>query len=86
MTDAHFEQLGSFLRNPRWEATNNGAERAGRAFRHDQAPHFNLRTEESIEGALIVAACQRKTATRNGPLRQANRATRGRQPLARAPL
>ena len=45
MTDARFEHLSPFLRNPRWEATNNGAERAGRAFRHGQAAHFNLRAK-----------------------------------------
>ena len=86
MTDAHFEQLSSFLHNPDWEATNNGAERAGRAFRHGQAPHFNLRTRESIEGALIIAACQRKMATHSVPWQQANRATRGRKQRHAAPV
>lgn len=82
MTDAHFEQLCPFLQHPDWEATNNGVERAGRAFRHGQAPHFNLRSAASIEGALIVAACQRKKATQNVPERQANHATRGRKALS----
>jgi len=86
MTDAHFEQLCPFLQHPDWEATNNGAERAGRAFRHGQAPHFNLRSAASIEGALIAAACQRKTAARNVSEWQASRATRGRKPLPRAPV
>ena len=62
------------------------AERAGRAFRHGQAPHFSLRTAESIEGALIVAACQPKTAAHNARVWQANRGPRGRKPLARAPV
>ena len=29
-----FVHLSQFLRHPSWEATNNGAERAGRGFRH----------------------------------------------------
>lgn len=60
MTEAKFEQLSQCLRHPEWEATNNGAERTGRAFRHCQAPHFNLRTEDSIENALNIGACLRK--------------------------
>jgi hypothetical protein len=46
---AQFERLSPFLRNPRWEATNNGAERAGQALRHRQAPHFNLRTGRRLK-------------------------------------
>ncbi len=41
-----FARLSVYLGNAAWEATNNGAERAGRAFRHTQAPHFQLRTAE----------------------------------------
>jgi transposase-like protein len=62
MTAAKFESMGQFLRHPDWEATNNGAERAGRAFRHRQAPHFNLRKMESIENSISVIACARKAA------------------------
>src|SRR5206468_2324350 len=39
---ARFERLSCFLREPTWQATSNGAERMGRAFRHRQSPHFNL--------------------------------------------
>jgi hypothetical protein len=46
----------AFLHNPAWEATNNGAERRARQFRHLQAPCFGLRTEVSIDGALKVDA------------------------------
>ena len=52
-----FRQLSHFLTQPHWEATNNGAERTGRAFRHLQAPHFNLRKSQSIEGAIKIVAC-----------------------------
>jgi transposase len=45
VTPAKFEQLSHFLQQPEWEATNNGAERTGRVFRHRQAPHFKLRSQ-----------------------------------------
>lgn len=77
---AQFERLSHFLRNPRWEATNNGAERAGRALRHRQAPHFNLRTGAAIEGAIVVMACQRKAAATTGRHRETARCSRGRKP------
>jgi transposase len=57
---AKFEQISHFLRQPEWEATNNGAERTGRAFRHRQAPHFNLRSQTAIDQALKVSACLHK--------------------------
>jgi transposase-like protein len=79
VTEAKFEHLSQFLRHPKWEATNNGAERAGRAFRHRQAPHFNLRSKEGIEGALVVAACKQKEAATRPPTREANRSPRGRK-------
>ena len=77
---AQFERLSHFLRNPRWEATNNGAERAGRALRHHQAPHFNLRTGPAIEGAIVVMACQRKAAATTRRHREIARCSRGRKP------
>jgi transposase len=60
VSPAKFEQLSHFLQQPEWEATNNGAERTGRAFRHRQAPHFNLRSKEAIAGAITITACLRK--------------------------
>ncbi len=60
ITPERFAHLSQFLRHPAWEATNNGAERAGRGFRHGQGPHFNLRSVASIEGALKVRAYRRK--------------------------
>ena len=73
-----FRQLGHFLREPRWEATNNGAERTGRTFRHRQQPHFNLRTTTAIESALTVRACLHKEAILNPTATLANRCPRGR--------
>jgi hypothetical protein len=77
---AEFERLSHFLRNPGWEATNNGAERTGRAFRHRQAPHFNLRTETMIEGTIVVMAYQRKAAATTHRHREIARCSRGCKP------
>jgi hypothetical protein len=85
VTTAHFAQLSHFLRHPAWEATNNGAERAGRAFRHQQAPHFNLRKLDTIEGALIVAACQQKITATVPPARPIHTCQRGRKRHVGAP-
>jgi len=77
-TDERFGRLSPFLRNPRWEATNNGAERAGRAFRHRQGPHFNLRSRASIDQALAVTAQRRKTAATMHELQPVAAGRRGR--------
>jgi transposase len=79
MTRAKFEHVSQFLRHPDWEATNNGAERAGRAFRHRQSPHFNLRKKEFIQQAINVAACQRKEAAMRLPLKPLHTCQRGRK-------
>jgi len=77
---AEFDHLSHFLGHPRWEATNNGAERAGRAFRQRQAPHFKLRTKTAIEGAIVVMACQRKATATRHEHREIARCSRGRKP------
>jgi len=70
LTPARFESLSLFLQLADWEATNNGAERAGRAFRHRQAPHFNLRKDASIERSIVVTACLRQqNSTESNPQR-----------------
>jgi transposase len=79
MTDAKFEKLSQFLRHPEWEATNNGAERGGRAFRHRQAPHFNLRKEASIEQSIVVSACLRKQMALRPPVQPLHTCQRGRK-------
>jgi transposase len=78
MTDAKFEHMSQFLRNSSWEATNNGAERTGRAFRHRQAPHFNLRKTTSIENAIVVSACLRKQANQEPAKEPFHTCQRGR--------
>jgi hypothetical protein len=79
MTATKFDRLSQFLRHPDWEATNNGAERAGRAFRHRQASHFNLRKKESIESSINVIACLRKAASVQPPLGPYHTCQRGRK-------
>jgi transposase len=76
---AKFEQLSQFLQQPEWEATNNGAERTGRAFRQRQAPHFNLRRKETISGSIKVDACLRKEAATTPPLQRLHSCQRGRK-------
>jgi len=61
ITPERFAHLSQFLRQPAWEATNNGAERAGRGFRHRQGPHFNLRS-------VLVALLRRQRVTITGPI------------------
>lgn len=79
LTPARFERLSQFLRQPDWEATNNGAERAGRAFRHRQGPHFNLRKEASIERSIIASACLRQRALTEPSPQRLHTCQRGRR-------
>ena len=83
---AQFERLSPFLRNPRWEATNNGAERMGRAFRHRQAPHFKLRTGPAMEGAIVVMAGHKQAAATSEKYWEFARCRRGRKPRQRLEL
>jgi hypothetical protein len=80
MTLTRFARLSRFLRHTHWEATNNGAERAGRAFRHRQAPHFQLRTEVAIEGVLRVVTCHAKERAISPPAPLPRLCPRGRAP------
>lgn len=66
--------------SPKWEATNNGAERAGREFRHMQGPHFDLRTEGAIEGAIRAKALLRKDQLTTGNSVPVGQSNRGRRP------
>lgn len=75
---AHFERLSHFLDEPTWEATNNGAERTARLFRHRQAPHFALRSQAAIEAAFNVGAFLRKEALTQHNDLAAVRCRRGR--------
>jgi len=76
---ARCTKLSQFLRVPQWEATNNGAERRGRASRHQQAPHCTLRTVTTLEDDLKAAAFRRKEAREAATSSAARRRTRGRK-------
>jgi Transposase, Mutator family len=76
----HFARLSVFLHHPMWEATNNAAERGGRAFRHAQHPHFRLRTIHALDADLKVHACLRKERACSPPLRRLHHCQRGRPP------
>jgi transposase len=76
--EAQFRSISAFLGSEEWEATNNGAERTARAFRHLQAPHYNFRKPESIERALRARAslCKDNSPTGGPP---PGRCARGRK-------
>jgi hypothetical protein len=54
--EEHVNKNSRFLRSPKWEATNNGAERSARAFRDLQAPHYEFRKSQSIDNAIRARA------------------------------
>jgi lambda repressor-like predicted transcriptional regulator len=77
--EEHLEKVSSFLRSQEWEATNNGAERSARAFRHLQAPHYNFRRSPSIDDAIKARAWlsrQQNTVAQSPP---PGRCARGRR-------
>jgi hypothetical protein len=81
----HFKRLSVFLYNPAWEATNNAAERGGRAFRHGQHPHFRLRSVKTIEADLKMRACLRRERFCSPPPRRLHHCQRGRSHPSLAP-
>jgi hypothetical protein len=81
MGEAKAARVLAFLQDERWEATNNGAERGARQFRHLQASCFRLRTSQAIEGVLKAAAWQVKEALTQVKAK-VGRSTRGRHPRA----
>ena len=50
LDEEHFSKISRFLEQDRWEATNNGAERMGRAFRHLQKPRVGSTDERNSLG------------------------------------
>jgi len=77
MDDERAAHVLAFLQQPEWEATNNGAERSGRQFRHLQASCFKLRTDAAVDGALKAWAVQTKEVRTTRPL-DVGRSPRGR--------
>jgi len=76
---ARFQRLSCFLQHPHWEATNNGAERAGRAFRHLQAPHFRWRSTEAVEGIVTATALNQMADQKTQSAPSVAYCTRGRK-------
>jgi hypothetical protein len=54
--EVQFRSISGFLRSAEWEATNNGAERGARSFRHLQSAHYDFRKPHSIEAAIRARA------------------------------
>lgn len=82
--EEHFSKISSFLRSPEWEATNNGAERSARAFRHLQAPHYEFRKSQSKDDAIRVRACLYKVESTVVQSPPPGRCARGRKTLRTA--
>ena len=62
-----------------WEATSNGAERAGRSFRHRQGAHYKLRSTVAIGALMDVAAHERRHARSLAAELAVGRSRRGRR-------
>ena len=62
------------------------AERTARLFRHQQAPHFTLRSEAAIEGALTAGACLHRDELVGTVQPAASRSNRGRKSQPQAEL
>jgi hypothetical protein len=75
----HFLKISQFLHHSKWEATNNAAERTARAFRHLQAPHYNLRKAPSIEQAIRARACLCREESNSKEGASPGRCARGRK-------
>ncbi len=88
LDEEHVLKISRFLEQDRWEATNNGAERMGRTFRHLQKPRYNFRKPESIRRVIEVGACISKEEKLRKEV-AAGRCARGRKARcrsARAPV
>jgi transposase len=80
--EEHFQKVSRFLEQDGWEATNNGVERMGRAFRHLQRSRYNFRKPGSIEDAIKVGAWfskERSTPTEGLRLGRCARGRKARQ-------
>jgi len=79
MHDERAAHVLAFLQQPEREATNNGAERSGRQFRHLQESCFKLQTDTTIDGAIKAWATSTKEA-RTTQRVEVGRSRRGRHP------
>lgn len=79
LCEEHFQKVSRFLEHEEWEATNNGVERTGRAFRHLQRSRYNFRDPVSIEDAIKVRAWLAKEGSTPTSTSPPGRCTRGRK-------
>lgn len=77
--EEQFLKISEFLRHSKWESTNNAAERSARAFRHLQAPHYNLRKAPCIERAIRARAWLFREESDSKEGAQPGRCARGRK-------
>jgi hypothetical protein len=79
LCEEHFQKVSRFLEHDEWEATNNGVERAGRAFRHLQRSRYNFREPTSIEDAIRARAWLAKEESSLTSTPSPGRCARGRK-------
>jgi lambda repressor-like predicted transcriptional regulator len=79
LCEEHFLKISRFLEHEEWEATNNGVERTGRAFRHLQRSRYNFRKPVSIENAIRAKAWLAKQGSSPRSTPPPGRCARGRK-------
>jgi hypothetical protein len=79
LCEEHFQKVSCFLEHDEWEATNNGVERTGRAFRHLQRSRYNFRKPVSIENAIRARAWLAKQGSSPTSTPPPGRCARGRK-------
>jgi hypothetical protein len=79
LCEEHFQTVSRFLEHEEWEATNNGVERTGRAFRHLQRSRYNFRKPTSIENAIRARAWLTKQGSSPTSTPPPGRCARGRK-------
>jgi hypothetical protein len=79
LCEEHFLKISRFLEHEEWEATNNGVERTGRAFRHLQRARYNFRKPVSIENAIRARAWLAKQGSSPRSIPPPGRCARGRK-------
>jgi hypothetical protein len=82
--EEHFQKVSRFLEHEEWEATNNGAERTGRGFRHLQRSRYNFRKPVFIENAIRARAWLAKQGSSPTSTSPSGRCARGRKAACRS--
>ena len=82
--EEHFQKISRFLEHEEWEATNNGVERTGRAFRHLQRSRYDFRKSTFIENAIRAKAWLAKQGSSPKNTPPPGRCARGRKAACRS--